>query len=232
MDLSKQYNKFANKFSDVHDAGENSNRDNRKVFYDQLNFIKPRIKLLDLACGDGLDLVYYKSLGAEVHGLDASEELIKIAQERLPGEDLRVGLFEQIPFENNTFDVVLSKYAIQTSTDMNPVFKEIHRILKPGGAVMYLVTHPFRQYFEKKDAKGDYFEQKVVDSNILNNSITVKEPSHTLNEYLNAEFLKNFDITFYQEYWDAAAEQIDGKKYPGYFILKATKRIAEFHQSV
>lgn len=225
MDLSKQYNEFAGKFSNAHDVGENSNRDNRKVFYELLDFVKPGIKLLDLACGDGLDLVYYKSLGAEVHGLDASEELIKIAKERLPEEDLQVGLFEKTPFENGAFDVVLSKYAIQTSADMNPIFKEIHRILKPGGNVMYLVTHPFRQYFEKKDSKGNYFEQKVVDSHILNNSITVKEPSHTLNEYLNAEFLNNFDITFYQEYWDAAAEQIDGKRYPGYFILKAIKRI-------
>src|SRR3989338_4381007 len=225
MDLSKQYNEFANKFSDVHDVGENSNRDNRKVFYELLDFVKPGLKLLDLACGDGLDLVYYKKSGAEIHGIDASEELIKIAKEKLPEEDLRVSLFEKTPFEDNTFDVVLSKYAIQTSVDMNSVFKEIYRILKPGGILMYLVTHPFRQYFEKKDTKGDYFEQKVVDSNILNNSITVKEPSHTLNEYLNSEFLRNFDVTFYQEYWDAAAEQIDEKKYPGYFILKAVKRI-------
>lgn len=224
VDLSKQYNGFADKFSDVHDVGENSNRDNRKVFYELLDFVKPGMKLLDLACGDGLDLIYYKSLGAQVHGLDASEELIKIAKERLSGEDLQVSLFEKTQFEDSVFDVVLSKYAIQTSADMNPVFKEIHRILRPGGTAMYLVTHPFRQYFEKRDAKGNYFEQKVVDSNILNNSITVKEPSHTLNEYLNAKFLKNFDVAFYQEYWDAAAEQIDGKKYPGYFT-RALNRI-------
>lgn len=224
MNLSKQYDEFANKFSDIHNIGENSNHDNRKNFYDQLDFVKPGVKLLDLACGDGLDLVYYKKLGAEIYGLDASEELIKIAKERLPKEDLRVGLFEQIPFDDEYFDIVLSKYAIQTSADINPILKEIYRVLKPGGIVMYLVTHPFRQYFEKKDIKADYFDQKVVDCNILNNSIMVKEPSHTLNEYLNPEFLSKFDIIFYQEYWDAAAEQIDGKKYPGFFILKAKKR--------
>ena len=89
---------------------------------------------------------------------------------------------------------------------------------------MYLVTHPFRQYFEKKELEGDYFEQKIVDSNILNNSILVKEPSHTLNEYLNDFLFSNFEVQLFEEYWDAAAEQIDGKKYPGYFILKAKKR--------
>lgn len=226
MNLSKQYNKFAKKFSDVHDVGENSNRDNRKIFYDHLGFIKPGMKLLDLGCGDGLDLVHYKKLGVEIYGLDASEELLEIAKrERLLGENIKLGFFEKIPFQDNFFDVVLSKYAIMTSRDMDPIFKEIFRILKPGGTMMYLVTHPFRQYLEKRDNQADYFEQKIVDSNILNNTITVKEPSHTLNEYLNKRFFENFDVQFYKEYWDQAAEQIDGKKYPGYFILIAKKRV-------
>ncbi len=150
MDLSKQYNKFAKKFSDVHDVGENSNRDNRKIFYDHLDFVKPRMKLLDLGCGDGLDLVHYKKLGAEIYGLDASEELIEIAKKRLPDENIQLGFFEKIPFQNHFFDIVLSKYAIMTSTDMKPIFKEIFRVLKPGGTMMYLVTHPFRQYLEKR----------------------------------------------------------------------------------
>jgi len=224
MDLSKQYNEFANKFSDVHDKGENSNRDNREIFYKHIDFLVPGMKLLDLACGDGLDLVYYKTLGANIFGLDASEELVKIARNKNLDADIRVGFFEKIPFDNEQFDIVLSKYAIQTSKDMNPVFSEIHRVLKPGGVMMYLVTHPFRQYFEKKEEKADYFEQKIVDAHILNNSIIVKEPSHTFNEYLNEFLFKNFDVKLFAEYWDASAEQIDDMKYPGYFILKAIKR--------
>ena len=145
-------------------------------------------------------------------------------QNRLPDEDIRVGSFEKIPFDDNSFDVVLSKYAIQTAPDMNPVFSEIARVLKPGGTMMYLVTHPFRQYIEKRDSKADYFEQKIVDSHILNNTIIVKEPSHIMNEYLSDFLFKNFDVQMFSEYWDAAAEQIDGKRYPGYFILKAIKR--------
>ncbi len=225
MDLSKQYNKFAKKFSDVHDVGENSNSDNKKTFYDQLGFIKSGMKLLDLGCGDGLDLIHYKKLGAEIYGLDASEELLEIAKKKLPTENIQLGFFEKIPFQDNFFNVVLSKYAIMTSEDLEPIFKEILRVLKPGGIMMYLVTHPFRQYLEKRENQADYFEQKIVNLHILNNTITVKEPSHTLNEYLNRYLFENFDVQFYQEYWDAAAEQIDGKKYPGYFILIAKKRI-------
>lgn len=224
MDLAKQYNNFADDFSKNQDLGENSNRLNREVFYSHLDFVKPGMKLLDLACGDGTDLVYYKKLGADIYGLDASEELLKIAETRLPDSKLKVGLFENIPFEENYFDIVLSKYAIMTSANMEPVFKEIHRVLKPGGMMMYLVTHPFRQFFEKKDEKADYFEQKIVDSHILANTVTVKEPTHIMTEFLNDFLFKNFDVQSYDERWEPAAEFIGEKKYPGFFILKARKR--------
>lgn len=225
MDISKQYDDFAEDFSKIHDIGENSNRENRKVFYGRIDFIRPGMSVLDLGCGDGLDLAYYKTLGVEVSGFDISEKLVKIAKERLPEINIQIGSFEKMPFQNGYFDVVLSKYAIQTSGDLAPVFEEIYRVLKPGGILMYLVTHPFRQYFEKKNSMADYFKQEIVDAHILNNAITVKEPSHTIQEYFSDIFLKKFDIQGYQECWDPAAEQIDGKKYPGYFILTAKKRI-------
>lgn len=224
MDLAKQYNNVADDFSKNQDLGENSNRFNREVFYSHLDFLNPGMKLLDLACGDGTDLVYYKKLGADIYGLDASEQLLKIARQKLPDGKLKVGLFENIPFEDNYFDVVLSKYAIMTSVNMKTVFKEIHRVLKPGGMMMYLVTHPFRQFFEKKDEKADYFEQKIVDSHILANTVTVQEPTHTMGEFLSDFLFKNFDVQSYDERWDPAAEFIDGKKYPGFFIVKAKKR--------
>jgi ubiquinone/menaquinone biosynthesis C-methylase UbiE len=226
MDLSRQYNNFASDFSKKHqkDSEEHGNKLSRKVFYSQLDFIKPRMKILDLACGDGTDLLHYKELGADIYGLDASSEFIKIARKKLDGAHLNVSLFENIPFENSFFDVVLSKYALMTSKNMQPAFKEIHRVLKPGGIMMYLVTHPFRHFFEKKDAQADYFEQKIVESRIFANTVTIKEPTHTMMEFLNEFLFKNFDMQSYNEYHDPSAEPIDGKKYPGFFILKAKKR--------
>jgi hypothetical protein len=90
--------------------------------------------------------------------------------------------------------------------------------------MMYLVTHPLRQYLEKREGRADYFDQKIVDSHILGNTVTVREPTHTMTEYLNPFLFKNFDVQAYDEHWDPAAEVIDGKKYPSFFILKARKR--------
>lgn len=224
MDLAKQYNNFADDFSEHHVADKNSNKISREYFYNHIDFLKPGMKLLDLACGDGTDLIYYKKLGADIYGIDASEKLLGIAKNKLPSANLKIGFLENIPFEDNFFDIVLSKYAIQTSSDVSPIFSEIYRILKPNGIIMYLVVHPFRQYFEKKEPRGNYFEQKIVDSHLFSGKVIVKEPTHTMTEYLNDFLFKNFDVQSYDECWDPAAEQIDGKKYPGFFILKAKKR--------
>lgn len=224
MDLAKQYNNLADDFSKHHIVDKNSNKVSRERFYKHIDFLKPGMKLLDLACGDGTDLIYYKKLGADIYGIDASEELLGIAKNKLPNANLKISFLENIPFEDNFFDIVLSKYAIQTSSDLGPIFSEIHRVLKPSGTMMYLVVHPFRQYFERKEIGGNYFEQKIVDSHLFSGKITVKEPTHTLTEYLNDFLFKNFDVQSYDERWEPAAELIDGKKYPGFFILKAKKR--------
>lgn len=113
---------------------------------------------------------------------------MNMAKAKLPKVDIRIGVFEDLPYTDNYFDIVLSKYAIQTSPNLELVFKEIHRVLKSGGILMYLVTHPFRQFFEKKDGHADYFEQKIVESCILNNAVIVKEPTHSLDEYFSQTF--------------------------------------------
>lgn len=221
MELATQYNDFADTFA----AGiVHGNEESRRVFYSYLENELSGRDVLDVACGDGADMIHYKNLGARVYGVDASNALVAKAKLRLPDVDIRVGEFDKLPYADDAFDVVLSKYAIQTASDMTPCFDEMHRVLKPGGVLVYLVTHPFRQYFEKKERRANYFEKKIVNSTFFDGMITVQEPTHTVSEYLSPKFLADFDIINFGEYLDEEAEQVDGKKYPGYFILKAVKR--------
>lgn len=226
MILSKQYNDFADTFAHLAYSGqdpETSNLVSLQKFYSLLSFIHPGQKLLDVGCGTGTDMEHYKKLGATVYGTDPSEEMVKIASEALPDSAIKVLDSNTIPFEDGFFDIVLSKYALQTADDLQPIFNEIDRVLKSGGILMYLVTHPFRQYFERRD-NSNYFEQKIVDSHVFKEQITFKEPTHTFNEYLNSDFLSKFEIQHFEECWDPSAEQIEGAKYPGFFILLARKK--------
>lgn len=221
-DLSKQYNKFSSDFAVL---SSDINHKNRQAFYEQIDFDLSGKKLIDLGCGDGTDLKYYKNLGAEIYGADASEELISLAKQNNPEAIIENSLFEKLPFEDNFFDVVVSKYAIQTSREITPILKEIDRVLKSDGILIYLVTHPFRQFIEKKKEGKDYFKKEIVDSILFEGKITVQEPTHTMMEYLNKDFFSKFEMIDLCESFDfPAAEQIGQDIYPTFLIIKARKK--------
>lgn len=218
----KQYNNFAEKFSSI---SRKEDKVNRKAFYSQINFPLKNKKILDLGCGDGADLIYYKKLGAKVYGLDVSEEMINLAQSKIPQADLKVGLFEKIPYDNNFFDVVVSEYALQTSKKIELIYKEVERILKSGGIFLFLVVHPLRQFIEKKRKGKNYFKQEIINSVLFGGKIIVREPSHTILEYFSDFFLKHFDLLSYDEKSDPNnAEKINNDIYPAFMIIKARKR--------
>ncbi|MEI6316259.1 MAG: class I SAM-dependent methyltransferase [bacterium] len=223
--IGKQYNEFAENFADKHkNLDEITQASFQKAL---LGIVFKDKKVIDLGCGDGYDLLKLQEKGAIVYGLDASEEMIKLAKAKNSQGNFENGFFENIPYADASFDVVISKYAMQTSKDVPKILEEVGRILKPGGKLVYVVTHPVRQFMEKKKANKDYFEQEVVDSVLFDGAITVHEPSHTLAEYLNPEFLKNFDLTFYEEKFDPSnAEMVEGSSYPAFLCVGAKRKNA------
>ncbi len=219
--LSKQYNKLRDTFIK---GSIDYNYISRSTYYNLLNFDFKGKKILDLACGDGYDLALFSDKGADIYGLDASEELIKIAKQKVKNCDFVVGYMENIPYPDNYFDVVLSKYALQTSDNVPRILEEITRVLKSGGIFCYLSVHPFRQFMEKKKFGKDYFKQEVVDSKFFEGKITIKEPSHTFNEYFSPYFFKNYRLIHFEEKADfPSSEKINGDTYPCFFVIKAEK---------
>ncbi|HEX6235706.1 MAG TPA: class I SAM-dependent methyltransferase [Acidimicrobiales bacterium] len=63
-------------------------------------------KVLDCGCGAGRFALMASERGAEVAGLDAAEEMIAIASQRVPGGDFRVGDLEALPWDDDEFDLV------------------------------------------------------------------------------------------------------------------------------
>lgn len=88
-------------------------------------------RLLDVACGSGLAATFARRLGADVHGVDASEELLAIAHDRLPGADLRAASLFDLPFGAGSFDVVTAFNGIWYGND--GALAEVERVLRPGG---------------------------------------------------------------------------------------------------
>jgi len=221
--LKKQYNKVSDIYADVY---YQQNQQSRNAFYKILGKNLKGKKLLDLACGDGLDIHNYSKLGADIHGIDMSEEFIAKAQVNNPkfAENMKVADFEGTKLPKSSFDIVTCKYAAQTSKRIDKIFDEAHRLLRPHGEFIILVTHPLRQYVERLGNKKNYFRQKIVNSVIFDGAMTVREPTHTFFEYFSPEILRKFDLHHFDEGHDTAAEQIGNDVYPGFMVMKFKKR--------
>lgn len=216
---NKQYNDFAEDYSNFQ---KDENRYARNAFYDAIDF-SLKGKILDAGCGDGQDMTYYSKDGAEIYGFDSSDEMTKLAQTKNPNSKVTVSSFESTPYENDFFDIVLSKYAIQHAENITRVFDEFSRILKKDGILYTLITHPITHLLHQKNR--NYFEQIEVCLPLFDEKVIVCEPSHQLQEYFSAQILKNFTLEWIKEGEDLAIKNmLNGASYPGFLILKMMKK--------
>ena len=91
---------------------------------------------LDAGCGAGMAARLSASLGASVAGIDAAEAMLEIARERTPDGDFRQGEIEDLPFEDDAFDLVTGFNAFQFAGDAARALREAGRVTKPGGMVV------------------------------------------------------------------------------------------------
>ena len=98
--------------------------------------LEPGQRLLDIGCGAGACLRLVAERGGEPHGIDASEALIELARKRLPDADLRLGEMEDLPWQDDSFDLVTGFNSFFFAEDMVAALREAGRVARPGAAVV------------------------------------------------------------------------------------------------
>ena len=93
-------------------------------------------RILDAGCGGGGASVLAAERGAQVSGLDAAEELITIACERVPNGDFRVGDIESLPFDDDAFEAVFAANSLQYAEDRVAALCEFGRVCTPKGRIV------------------------------------------------------------------------------------------------
>ena len=93
--------------------------------------------VLEIGCGDGQLAVKLAEMGAKVSAIDASPAMVSAARElaraHATNVNFTVGEAQELPFPDEAFDIVVAVTILCFVEDATPVFKEIARVLKPGG---------------------------------------------------------------------------------------------------
>jgi arsenite methyltransferase len=107
--------------------------------------IQPGSIILDVGCGAGFDLYIAARLtgpGGMVYGVDLTGAMVARARENLQKAGITNAEVQQVetetlPFGVNTFDMVISNGVINLSPEKETLFREINRVLKPGGGLAF-----------------------------------------------------------------------------------------------
>lgn len=163
--IINHWNDAASKYTQEQEHSEFA-ESNKRVVKSRFTHLNGE-KVLDLGCGYGFYTDYFRSIKANVIGVDGSEKMIEIARERYPlTEFLVMDITEPFAFENDEFDVVFSNQVLMDIKDIEFVFSECRRILKAGGILYYSIVHPaFFDGHWLQDEKG-YKYAKVVEKYI------------------------------------------------------------------
>ncbi len=185
---AQQYDAMAAEYSADNDEGVFNSLYERPAMLRMLGDLGDR-SVLDLGCGAGQLTVDLVKGGANVTGIDVSAQMIDIARSRLDDTaEFFVGdVAQPLPFESESFDLVVASLVMHYIEDWVPVLREIKRVLKPGGSFVFSTHHPTMDWL--RITKDDYFAKKQI--------------TETWNKGG-----REFDVTFWRRPLTAMSEEI------------------------
>lgn len=106
--------------------------------------LKKGSQALDLACGQGVFSRFIHDKGVKVIGLDASDELIRLAAARskVGVKFVKADAGDPEALKGKEFDGIACLLAIQNIENIDAVFQNVRRWLKPSGRFVMVMTHP------------------------------------------------------------------------------------------
>jgi SAM-dependent methyltransferase len=121
------------------------------------------LRVLDDGCGSGICSEILARGGATVHGVDVTPEMLDLARRRCAGlpVELTVGdLAQPLPWlADQSFDRVLCALALDYVEPLDRVFGEFYRVARPGGVLVFSLSHPMRDWMDERTHGGrSYYE--------------------------------------------------------------------------
>jgi ubiquinone/menaquinone biosynthesis C-methylase UbiE len=134
-------------YYDVHLSTINTHERATPIFREYLGG-RSGLRILESGCGSGRWMAFFETLGHLAYGVDDSWGPLRLARRHDP--DMRLVKADALhtPYADDTFDAAFSSYVAEHFEDgPEELFREIHRVLKPGG--FFFVVVPFNNTFRR-----------------------------------------------------------------------------------
>lgn len=181
-------------------------------------------KVLCLAGAGGLQAPLLACAGADVTVLDLSGRMLDKDREVASRESLQIriehgNMCDLSHFADESFDLVLNPPSLFYVPDVNPVFREVYRVLKQGGTFIMASSNPIAYVCDWDAAQGCY---KAVNRMPYRSTDHADqgdwvEYGHTMASYLGGQIAAGFVITGYVEHQMEDITEL-------YFITRAEKQ--------
>lgn len=166
--------------------------------------------ILDAGCGEGyLSRRFANSDAGSVYGIDGSADLIEAARSAAAASgldiDYQVGSVDNLPFDDNSVDIVTCNHLLNDLADISTPINEFNRVIKDDGRLVILMLHPcfYSSHAERTPADkplspSEYFKVRTIEQHFKVAGITSPSPVKTwhrpLEEYISSLTQANFSI--------------------------------------
>ncbi|MEU8360767.1 class I SAM-dependent methyltransferase [Nonomuraea sp. NPDC048882] len=163
-------------------------------------------RVLEIGCGAAQCARWLVSQGARVAAFDISHRQLRHSQRLDDATGLRVPVVqadaESLPFGPASFDVACSAYgALPFVADPLAVFREVRRVLRPGGRFVFSVSHPIRWAFPDDPGPGgltsdrSYFDRSPYEERDERGTLTYVEHHRTMGDWVGLLAASGLTIT-------------------------------------
>jgi arsenite methyltransferase len=157
--------------------------------------LKPNMKALDIGCGNGFPLFELAGrLGkdSKVYGIDSYDKAIEEVKEKISvfNQTNAEAIFcvaEELPFENDYFDLIVSNNGINNVQNLDKTISECYRTIKPGGQFVFTYNLP-----ESMKEFYDVFESVLEGLGLLNEIQKMHE--HIFDKRKPIEYMKKIVV--------------------------------------
>src|SRR3954447_19544140 len=160
-------------------------------------------RVVELGCGGAQCSIAFAKQGATAIGIDFSAEQLAFARRLCEREEVRVELRQgdlaDLAFlRADSIDLVFSAYTFGYVEDLNRVFRQVHRVLKPNAPLVFSLPHPAYDMIDDDDpeqpllVRRSYFDRSPIDYSW--NGISFTDYHHTISDLYMGLFRAGYRV--------------------------------------